>query len=95
MPIAELARTLGHTTLDLTVRYTNSDETTPERARNIVDSFHAETTEAQATTTAPIQRLEIAGYAKRACSILPGQTLHILLYVDVNSKIKNSIIRHH
>ncbi len=50
MPIAELARTLGHTTLDLTFRYINSDETTLERARNIIDSYHAEAGEAQTTT---------------------------------------------
>ncbi len=49
MPIAELARTLGHQTLELSFRYVNSDETTLDKARNIVDSFHAETDEAQTT----------------------------------------------
>jgi integrase len=42
MPVAEIARTLGHATLEMSYRYINSDKETLERARSIVDSFHAQ-----------------------------------------------------
>src|ERR1044072_70083 len=42
MPVAEIARTLGHATLEMSYRYINSDKETLERARNIVDTFHAQ-----------------------------------------------------
>jgi integrase len=42
MPIAELARMLGHATLEMSYRYINSDSETLDRARNIVNEFNAE-----------------------------------------------------
>jgi integrase len=42
MPVAEIARTLGHATLEMSYRYINSDKETLERARSIVNDFHAE-----------------------------------------------------
>jgi integrase len=42
MPVAEIARTLGHATLEMSYRYINSDKDTLERARNIINEIHAE-----------------------------------------------------
>lgn len=42
MPIAEIARMLGHATLEMSYRYINSDSETLERARNTVNEFNAE-----------------------------------------------------
>jgi integrase len=40
VPVAELARLLGHATLEMTFRYINSDEETLGRAREIVDEMN-------------------------------------------------------
>jgi integrase len=40
LPVAEIARTLGHATLEMSYRYINTDNTTLSRARNIIDAFH-------------------------------------------------------
>ncbi|HEX8070868.1 MAG TPA: site-specific integrase [Pyrinomonadaceae bacterium] len=42
MPVAEIARILGHATLEMSYRYINSDKETLERAKSIVNEFHAE-----------------------------------------------------
>jgi integrase len=42
LPIAEVARILGHTTLQMSYRYTNADSRTLQRAAAILDEFHAQ-----------------------------------------------------
>jgi integrase len=42
LPVTEIARTLGHATLEMSYRYINSDKDTLERARNIINEIHAE-----------------------------------------------------
>jgi integrase len=51
MPVAEIARTLGHATLEMSYRYINSDKDTLERARNIINEIHAESVPATSAAT--------------------------------------------
>ncbi len=49
----EIARLLGHKTVQMSYRYVNADAETRERAKSIIDEFHAETdTSAKAVSEA-------------------------------------------